>query len=294
MKSLAVRLTLLGVFVVSTGAAAYLFWTGEARARSEATAVRAFDEAALGAERDVLELRAAQQAYVAAGQGEPFWTSKVEGSIAALRGRLNTLRGQATSLAAQSAVDNASSALQDFEQMDRRARGYVQGGQKLLASDLIFADSLEITGAMAGSLEQARSAERQTRDASTTTLRRQQILAGGAAAAIALFVVVLLVPRHDAPEAPTVHAAEPLPGTVSLVPDTNTTTNDIGFALDESWSRSAPSGLTSSNRPRECRLALFGSRARERHPGITRHPRAHRRGARCARDRSVDCRPGWP
>ena len=47
------------------------------------TRARAFDEAALGAERDVLELRAAQQAYVAAGQGEQFWTSKVAAAIAA-------------------------------------------------------------------------------------------------------------------------------------------------------------------------------------------------------------------
>ena len=49
---------------------------------------------------------------------------------------------------AQSAIDNAASALQDFEQMDRRARDYIRTGQKLLASDLIFADGLEITGAM--------------------------------------------------------------------------------------------------------------------------------------------------
>jgi hypothetical protein len=244
MKSLAVRLTLLGVFVASTGAAAYLFWTGEARARSEATAVRAFDEAALGAERDVLELRAAQQAYVAAGQGEPFWMSKVAGSIAALRDRLTALRAQATSLAARSAVDNASSALQDFEQMDGRARGYVQGGQKLLASDLIFADSLEITGAMAASLEQARSAEMQARDASTTSIRREQILAGGVAAGVALLVVVLLVPGVQAPEAATVSAPDPLPKPVSRLPQANDSTNDIGFALDESWSRSPPASLT--------------------------------------------------
>ena len=198
MKSLAVRLTLLGLFVLSTGVAAYSFWTGDARARTEATAKRSFDEAVLGAGRDVLELRAAQQAYVAAGQGEQFWTSKVDAAIAALRDKLTTLRGQATSLAAQSAVDNAASALQDFEQMDRRAREYVHGGQRLLASDLIFADSLELTGAMAGSLEQARSAERQAGDASSEGIRGRQTFAGGVAAAVAFLVVALLVPRRDA------------------------------------------------------------------------------------------------
>ena len=237
MKSLAVRLTLLGVFVLSTGVAAYSFWTGDARARTEATAKRSFDEAVLGAGRDVLELRAAQQAYVAAGQGEQFWTSKVDAAIAALRAKLTTLRGQATSLAAQSAVDNAASALQDFEQMDRRAREYVHGGQRLLASDLIFADSLELTGAMAGSLEQARSAERQAGDASSEGIRGRQTFAGGVAAAVAFLVVALLVPRREAP--PAVTSLD-----LTRAPDFSlANTNDIGHALDESWSR--------ANRPAE-------------------------------------------
>ena len=239
MKSLAVRLTLLGVFVLSTGVAAYLFWTGDARARTEATAKRSFDEAVLGAGRDVLELRAAQQAYVAAGQGEQFWTSKVDAAIAALRDKLTTLRGQATSLAAQSAVDNAASALQDFEQMDRRARDYVHGGQRLLASDLIFADSLELTGAMAGSLEQARAAERQAGDASSEGIRGRQTFAGGVAAAVAFLVVALLVPRRDAPAPPAVTSLDLTPAPDFSVADTN----DIGHALDESWSR--------ANRPAE-------------------------------------------
>jgi hypothetical protein len=233
MKSLAVRLTLLGVFVVSTGVAAYSFWTGDARARTEATAGRSFDEAVLGAGRDVLELRAAQQAYVAAGQGEQFWTSRVDAAIAALRDKLTSLRGQATSLAAQSALDNTASALQDFEQMDRRARDYVHGGQKLLASDLIFADSLELTGAMAGSLEQARSAERQAGDASAASIRGRQFLAGGAAAAVAFLVVALLVPRRDA--RPALSSLDLAPA-----PDFSVADRNIGHALDESWSRGNP------------------------------------------------------
>jgi hypothetical protein len=233
MKSLAVRLTLLGVFVVSTGVAAYSFWTGDARARTEATAGRSFDEAVLGAGRDVLELRAAQQAYVAAGQGEQFWTSRVDAAIAALRDKLTSLRGQATSLAAQSALDNTASALQDFEQMDRRARDYVHGGQKLLASDLIFADSLELTGAMAGSLEQARSAERQAGDASGASIRGRQFLAGGAAAAVAFLVVALLVPRRDA--RPALSSLDLAPA-----PDFSVADRNIGHALDESWSRGNP------------------------------------------------------
>ena len=131
--------------------------------------------------------------------------------IAALRAKLTTLRGQATSIAAQSAVDNAASALQDFEQMDRRARDYVHGGQKLLASDVIYAESLQITGAMAGSLAAARSAELQAGEVSIANSRRSQILGCGAAAVVALLVIVLLVPHHDAPAIPAATATQSSP-----------------------------------------------------------------------------------
>jgi hypothetical protein len=86
MRSLAVRVTLLGAFVVASGVSAYLFWMGETRARDEARAARAFDERALGAMREIVELGAAQQAYVAAGQGEPFWSAKVAATLTAHSG----------------------------------------------------------------------------------------------------------------------------------------------------------------------------------------------------------------
>ena len=201
MKNLAVRLTLLGLFVIATGAAAYLFWTGESRARIETGAARAFDAAALDAERSVMELRTGQPAYVAAGQDDHFWASKVTATTAGLREALTALRSAAAAPQAQSALDSAASALQDFEQMDRRAREYVRSGQKLLASDIIFDDSLEMTAAMRGLIEQARSAELQARDAAGAASRREQLIATGSAGFVALLVILLLIPRVEPPVA---------------------------------------------------------------------------------------------
>src|SRR4051812_28815547 len=76
MKSLGVRLMLLAVFVVASGIAAYFVWTSESHVRGSADDVRAFDQSALDAERGVLELRSAQQAYVAAGQDARVWITK--------------------------------------------------------------------------------------------------------------------------------------------------------------------------------------------------------------------------
>jgi hypothetical protein len=197
MRSLAVRVTLLGVFAVAAGVSAYLFWMGERRARDEARASRSFGDRILVASRDLVELRAGQQSYVAAGQGEEFWTSKVAGAFASLKEAVASLRTEATSLEAQSALDSASGSLQDFEAVDRRARDYTRSGAKLQAADLIFSDAFELTRATIASLDRARTAELQARDEVLRDTRQRQLFAVGAAAAAALLAIVLLVPRVE-------------------------------------------------------------------------------------------------
>jgi hypothetical protein len=202
MRSLAVRLTLLGTFVIASGVSAYLFFLGETRSREEVRVARAFGERALGASREIVELRAAQQAYVAAGQGDEFWASKVAGSVSRLKDLFSGLRASASSPRAQAALDNAASALLDFEQMDVRARDNVRTGQKLLASSIIFGDGLELTNAASASIDAARAAEVEAGDAALATIRQRQLFAAGAAAAAAFLVILLLVPRTGSAPAP--------------------------------------------------------------------------------------------
>lgn len=237
MKSLAVRLTLVGLFVIAVGASAYLFWIGETRAHSEAQSARTFDQQAVAATREVLDLRAAQQAYVAAGQGDQFWANKVTTALASLKESLNVLRAAASSPQAQSDVDGAVASLQDFEQMDRRARDYARSGQKLLASDLIFADGFETTTGAVTSLDRARDGEDQAQNESAQGIRRRQVYALGAAAAAAFLAVLLLAPRRVEPVAPII-VLEPV-----RVPDHNEAL-DLGAALDEGWS--PPTGATAA------------------------------------------------
>ena len=208
MKSLAVRVTLVALFVVATGVAAYVVWMDETRAAARLGSTRAFDSAAMDAERTALDLRASQQAYVAAGQGEQFWISDAAARLASLKTALEALRGQATAPAAQSALDNVAAALQDFEQMDRRARDYARNGQKLMASDLIFADGLEMTRAIAASIEEARTAELMARDREGTIAHRAGLAAVGAAAIIGLGTIPLLLRRPVTQTAVTVPASD--------------------------------------------------------------------------------------
>jgi hypothetical protein len=201
MKSRAVRLTLFLLFLLALGATGYLFWLGETRMRVDGVAARDYESRARDAIRDIHALRTAQQAYVAAGQGEQFWADRVSTTLARAQQAVAHLRTAGASPDAGAALDNAAAILQDFGQMDRRVREYVRGGQHLLASDMIFADGLELTAAGLEAVQRAAAAERDLYDETREGARRRQLYALGSAAAAALLVSLLLLPAPRAPEA---------------------------------------------------------------------------------------------
>jgi hypothetical protein len=197
MKSRVARLVLLFLFIVALGATAYLYWRGESLAQHEYAALRSFDDKAIDASRSIVELRAAQQAYVAAGQAGDFWPGKVSAAISSLKAVLAVMRTTASSTAAASEIDSALSTLADFTQLDRRARAFTSSGQSLLASDLIFGDGLALAGAVDARIQAARTAEVGAREASMATFRSRQTFALVAAAAAATLVLLLLFPQSE-------------------------------------------------------------------------------------------------
>jgi len=252
MKNMAVRLALLCLFVVASGVAAYLVWTGESLGRRDVDAARRFEHAAFTLEQNVLDLRAAQQAYVAAGQGDAFWISKAAAAVVAVRTALDALRTQASSPETPSIIDNALSALEDFELTDRRARDYTRNGHKLLASDLIFTDGLESTGAVVASIDRARAAEVQARDAALAITQRAELIAIGAAGAVGLVVIMLLLPRPHA-------AMRAEPDTVSgTVPPAQLDAFDLRPAADSTPPRE-PQKLEPAPLPASLDLAAVAS-----------------------------------
>jgi hypothetical protein len=224
MKSLAVRLLLLAVFVAAGSLAAYFVWTSESQLRRAVDDVRAFDRAALDAQRGVFEMRSAEQAYVAAGQATQPWITKVAAALDTVKDRLEFLRTHAISSGAQSAVDNATSALQDFEQIDHRSRDYVRNGQPLLAADVIFSDGFESTSAIWGSIEGARKAETELHDSEHVSTRRAEAVAIGAATLVALVTIAMFFPGV-APVASNQVDVSAAPVSLKLTPS-STSSND--------------------------------------------------------------------
>ena len=253
MKSLAVRVTLLCLFLVAVGAGAYVLWMDETRASASAQTERDFEQRVLDAGRMALDLRSAQQGYVAIGQGDPFWIEKVGADLPRLREALTALRAESTAPAAQSAIDEAQAALQDFEQMDRRAREYAGAGQKLLASDLIFGDGMERTAAIAGALDQARMAERDAHQRALASLRRRQLATTGGVGGAAILLILLLLPvqaaRIEVPVAQP-ERARPAEGSGDL---------SLGAVLDEEWSRPVRQARQGAPTPAAVELATVAS-----------------------------------
>lgn len=232
MKSRAVRLALALSFMLATIAAAWFLFTTAAAARAARASYVAVEADADAVALSIAELRASEQAYVAAGQGEAYWIARVGERLTSVRARLSALGARVRSDRARASLESAAARLDDFEEMDRRAREYARTGQRLLASDLIFADGLETTRAAGADVEAARLAEREATDARVGEIERRQALAAGGALAAGLLLVLLLAPTSTAPSA-VAGPAEAL----SIAPAVSGETDAVGAALDAQLAR---------------------------------------------------------
>jgi GAF domain len=209
MRSATVRLLLLILFVAAAAATGYYIWASETSLRVAMDASRRVDDGAVTAVRGVLDLRAAQQAYVAAGQGEDFWITKVAAALPDVKASIRSVRAHVASPRGETAADNALAMLEDFEQVDKRAREYALTGQRLIASDLIFSDGLEMTSGMLAALDEARTAERADYELSSRQIRQAEVLALASCAVFAVLMMGLLVPVREEPRADSQPAALP-------------------------------------------------------------------------------------
>ena len=227
MRHRLLRISLVLVAVAAGAAAGYAVWGLDREVAAHRAAERAAGDQARALVATIAELRASEQAYVAQGQGAEFWTSRVSTLLAALDLRIRAFGATLTSEGARAALDTAASAVEDFRRLDASAREYVQAGQYLMASDLIFSDGLETTAAVAAQVGLGLEQEIQAREAALGDARRRQILVLGGASGAVLLVLLLLLPtgrraepatsaeRHVAPRSEAESAPAETPGWMS-------------------------------------------------------------------------------
>jgi len=180
-------------WIAALAAGFYLF-NSERQLTERRTAERAFDLHARETVDAANEVRTAQQAYVAAGQGVAFWVAKVANSGDSVRASIRALRQVAGADAAKHALDDAARSLEQFVEADKRALDYINASQPLMAADVIFTEGGLAAADAARYIEQARVADLQHADALESSTRRRQATAVAVSAVMAALVVVLLIP----------------------------------------------------------------------------------------------------
>ena len=181
--------------------------------RASTDAIRA-QAAALSA--TLADVRAGQFAYVARGQGEAFWMSRVESLMPELQRQASEFGASLIAPAAHSAFAPATAALENFRTLDARVREFVLSGSSLLAADMIFSDGLESTETAATQVTAALNEEIQYRNAAMAALRSRGLaVLGGGAGVVFLLMVGLAVTAFGAgksvePEVPSVPVIEPI------------------------------------------------------------------------------------
>ena len=194
MRRVWLRASLVIAMLGVAAASGYQILLTEQRLAGDRDAQRAFIADAWTLAVSLSDLHAAQQAYVAAGQDRDSRMAAVAGRFDMLATDLAALSSLSTSPRTIGALDDAASAVQALKRVDLRVRDHLAAERSLMASDLIFDDSLVLAHEAARHVGLARTAERAARDATVLAHRQFQGQALAAAAGTGVFVALLLLP----------------------------------------------------------------------------------------------------
>ena len=199
MFSKSVRFGLLIVGLLITAALA------SRAVEDEASLGRAYREtvthgrAASQALEAMLDLRASLHAYVAPGQGVPFWSRRAQESLDRLRDQLATL--DAALAPHGGSVAEALDAADQLAAAERRIREHAVRGEALLAGDVMFIEVRDLLSGAIGQIQQARGTLQAANDARVSTLRREQaMLAAAGVLTWALIALLFFVPSTEVAE----------------------------------------------------------------------------------------------
>jgi hypothetical protein len=192
MRSRVLRITLAAILLAAAAAAAALLVRSEQTLATARATLSEFDQHARETAEHLFDARAAQQAYVAAGQGLDYWVPRTATAIDQAKAALQTLLQQARSEEAAATLQSAAAAVDDLSEIDGRARAYLHSDQTLMASDVIFTEGGSTAAAAGRQIDGARASERAAFDAREFATRRLEAAALAGFGVFAIFTTVLL------------------------------------------------------------------------------------------------------
>lgn len=197
MTSRVVRIALLLSALGALAAGGFVIFNAERALGDEDGAKTMYDAQARGVATDLMQLRMAQQGYVAQGQGTDFWMQRAAEHFSRVDRGMASLEADARAEGTRAAVQTAKTALEGFRKLDQKARQYVADGQALMASDVVFNESMAAGATVGERVEAARVSELAAHDNAMSALRWRQLYAAAGAAAILMIAVLLLAPAPE-------------------------------------------------------------------------------------------------
>jgi hypothetical protein len=212
MHRRAVRITLLTI-MLAVGLAAGLFLydidnrVATLRSTDADVAARVTQATAT-----LMDMAAAQHAYVTPGQLGELWFERMATLVRQLYDEGAGLHDRVRSPEAQASADAVAKGVEALVAADLRIRENLRLGQPLMAADVIFSDSRNTLDTMAGHLRELREAELRATEGELAALANQRWLALGGVALLWVVGALLLFPAR-AFDTPREQVTEPVPVT---------------------------------------------------------------------------------
>jgi len=189
-----VRIACLVIGLLATAGLAYRTLQDEETLARERQAAAA-NAAAVAKSSELLhDLRASLHAYVAPGQGLPFWGKRAQDTIDQLRQSLIDLDTRVTPNGGTMA--DSLDAIDQLTEAEQRARTYVSRDEMQLAGDVIFTEVRDLLAATATDVQSVRDRLVRDHDRRTAAVRQEQMTLAGAAIAVWLIIALLFFPTE--------------------------------------------------------------------------------------------------
>ena len=190
-----VRITCLVVGLLATAGLTYRALDDEGALNRERQSATKGTAAVVQSTELLLDLRASLHAYVAPGQGLPFWGKRAQETIDQLRQSLLELNGL---LPAGGSLSESLKAVDELTAAERRARTHVSRGEMQLAGDVIFTEVRDLVSDTTEELETLRVIMPREHEKRAAAIRQEQIALAGAALAVWIAIALLLTPTEPA------------------------------------------------------------------------------------------------
>jgi hypothetical protein len=236
MRSRRIRRFIVALLVLSGVGAAASTWNLQRRVTELTRAEQALDGRLDRMAAAVAETALAQAAYVAPGQPDETWFTRVSTLVQQLSEDIASIAAGARSAETRGILQSGSEALAALVQLDTELRENVRLGEDLIAADRIFGEAPRWLEAIATPLRGVRDAERAAFGAARADLLRETRITVGAVTVLWLIGLAWLA-RSPVPSAIVGTLASPAPPIADALtplesPGQARTPVDLGAAAD--------------------------------------------------------------